>query len=355
MSTPTTEGEGTGSNSSPQPEEPPQEGSLCPVCLQEMVGDLCSNQPQCGHVYHWACVEGKGVLQCPCCQAAPFNPRRLFVELGRSQAAVAAEGAGGAEEKPQLYTVEEKLAATQEKLYLPGYPRGKWTMMRNYRVQFPTGNVFEGKYNGEKVHGPLPDPIKDGTGKMTYSKGGSYDGGWMDGFPHGHGTKVFANGDEYTGNFVKGAPEGDGTLTGHDGSELKGSWVRGAFTKGTWKDRFGTKHTGSFRGLALQGEGMVINVDGSIVEGTYVDGVLSGAFEINIPGCYMATGRAECGKPVGPVNILDHEAGSIVKGTAEGGNLTQVSIEELRSSKHRRLEDRPIALDRLGDLLAALQ
>eukprot|EP00918_Siedleckia_nematoides_P052862 GHVU01115412.1.p1 GENE.GHVU01115412.1~~GHVU01115412.1.p1 ORF type:complete len:243 (+),score=43.25 GHVU01115412.1:142-870(+) len=240
MSTPTTEvegnssnsrpqpeepphtGEGPGSNSSPQPEQPLQEGSLCPMCLQEMVRDLCCNQPQCGHVYHWACVEGKGVLQCPCCEAAPFNPRGLFFELGCSQAAVAGEGAGGAEVELQPYKVEmiQATVATPTKVvnlnqsgeYYRRYEHygqesGKKkidSIEKKYRVRFPTGNVFEGTYTDhDDKQGPLADPIKNGTGKMTYSKGGSYDGEWKDGLPHGHGTKVYTNGDVYTGNFNK--------------------------------------------------------------------------------------------------------------------------------------------------------
>eukprot|EP00918_Siedleckia_nematoides_P052863 GHVU01115413.1.p1 GENE.GHVU01115413.1~~GHVU01115413.1.p1 ORF type:complete len:220 (+),score=34.12 GHVU01115413.1:90-662(+) len=190
---------------------------------------------------------------------------------------------------------------------------------------------------------------------MKYSKGGYYDGGWMDGLPHGNGKKVYANGDVYDGTFVKGESSGNGTLKGHDGSEMKGHWVRGALTNGTWKNRFGTEYSGSFRGLALQGEGKVVHVDGSIVTGTYADGRLNGPFVVNMPGCCTATGKAACGEPVGPIEIVDHEAGQIIKGTAEGGRLRNISVAEPRSSKQRRLSDRPIDLDRLESLLAALQ
>ena len=41
--------------------------------------------------------------------------------------------------------------------------------------------------------------MNQGTGKMTFTDGGSYDGEWEAGVPHGHGESVTASGDNYVG------------------------------------------------------------------------------------------------------------------------------------------------------------
>ena len=53
--------------------------------------------------------------------------------------------------------------------------------------------------------------IPHGEGKMVWSNGISYDGGWKDGVFHGHGTKIHPNGGGYTGSYISGLRNGTGT------------------------------------------------------------------------------------------------------------------------------------------------
>eukprot|EP00918_Siedleckia_nematoides_P018048 GHVU01038620.1.p1 GENE.GHVU01038620.1~~GHVU01038620.1.p1 ORF type:complete len:362 (+),score=39.45 GHVU01038620.1:203-1288(+) len=327
------------------------EGSVCPICLQGMVRDLCTNA-RCGHVFHEVCVvprEGMDILQCPCCQAAPFNPRRLFFELaattGNDEQDAAAMAAG--ERGKGGYEVEMLGLEKQNQLY---------------RVQFHNGSVFEGKYDVKRVQGSLAEPIKNGTGNMMYAAGGSYRGQWKDGVPHGTGRKVFANGDVYDGFFSEGVEHGRGSLRRSDGGTFDGSWARGAPTSGLWQTHDGSKFRGDVRLGALHGEGVQNKPDGSTIQGRWVSGVLTGEFKLHrVLDGSIVRGTYVGGEPHGPVEIVEGPTGRIIRGTAERGRLRDAHIEEParplqgpRLVTYRSVSERPLDLDRLQDLFAAL-
>eukprot|EP00918_Siedleckia_nematoides_P100606 GHVU01219847.1.p1 GENE.GHVU01219847.1~~GHVU01219847.1.p1 ORF type:complete len:276 (+),score=3.77 GHVU01219847.1:319-1146(+) len=188
-----------------------EEGSLCPLCLQVMVRDLCC-AVACGHVFHWSCVEGRSISHCPCCQFSPFGLRRLFFELGKPGGpglAADAHGSGAATAPEDALITSREVAYRVEKLHEEKVENIRY---QHYRVRYTNGNVFTGKHELFASRGPLENPIVNGSGEMKYSRGGSYSGKWRDGVPQGRGRKQYANNDVYEGSF-EGKPINQGRLS----------------------------------------------------------------------------------------------------------------------------------------------
>jgi len=78
---------------------------------------------------------------------------------------------------------------------------------------FEAKNGFFTSYDGEWAHG-----VKSGKGKMTFTDGSVYDGGFVDDLMHGHGTLTL-NGCEIEGKWVKGIRDGKTTILIESGSQ----------------------------------------------------------------------------------------------------------------------------------------
>ena len=79
---------------------------------------------------------------------------------------------------------------------------------------FPDGSKYCGEF---KVTENQP-VVREGTGIMHFSNGSVYEGEWQGDKMHGKGKLTYANGSSYDGQFENGQYCGDGTLTFSDGS-----------------------------------------------------------------------------------------------------------------------------------------
>eukprot|EP00918_Siedleckia_nematoides_P022207 GHVU01047737.1.p1 GENE.GHVU01047737.1~~GHVU01047737.1.p1 ORF type:complete len:350 (+),score=18.62 GHVU01047737.1:325-1374(+) len=235
------------------------EGSICPVCLGEMVRQLCC-APDCGHVFHWACVDGKGIELCPVCQGAPFNPRRLYFELGCPNG----ESVKGVDPG---YVVEKG---------------GRYGDEQKFTVRYASGSIFEGRCPYSRSADTKELLPVNGYGDIKYPSGGSYSGQWMRGFPHGRGKMVYANGDVYEGEFGRGLREGTGVLRGKDGSYCSGEWTLGRLEgEGSWRTSDGTEvDGGKWKAGRISGDTHVCTPEGYSGRCTWRNGVLHGDFAI---------------------------------------------------------------------------
>ena len=89
-----------------------------------------------------------------------------------------------------------------------------------YKVTFENGNVYEGDFADNKLHG---------KGKYTWPNGNVYEGDWRDDNRSGKGKFTWSDGDVYEGDYVDGKRTGTGTYTYADGRVKSGRWEDGKF------------------------------------------------------------------------------------------------------------------------------
>eukprot|EP00918_Siedleckia_nematoides_P086327 GHVU01189986.1.p1 GENE.GHVU01189986.1~~GHVU01189986.1.p1 ORF type:complete len:255 (+),score=24.89 GHVU01189986.1:229-993(+) len=205
--------------------------------------------------------------------------------------------------------------------------------LQHYRISFHNGNTFVGRHKLSNSLGLMEEPIRNGWGTMTYSRGGSYEGAWKDGAPHGRGKKVYSNGDVYDGSFSDGLPNGQGIAKGKDGSEFIGTWKNGTFEKGMWKGSDGRTHK-----VHVQGGNMeMVCAEGNRLGLTWVNGILDG-----------------------PIEVVDVETGSVLRGTVKKGNLEDAHVQDPMRPEYgirpiiRPVSSRHIHPDQLSDLITDL-
>jgi len=88
--------------------------------------------------------------------------------------------------------------------------KGKWNFARV--VNNDTEVLQRAEYSGE-----LQDNARCGTGKQTWSSGGTYEGSFKDDKRHGYGTMRWADGTFYQGDWFNGQVEGHGKIVYVDG------------------------------------------------------------------------------------------------------------------------------------------
>jgi hypothetical protein len=80
------------------------------------------------------------------------------------------------------------------------------------------GGLVDGKREGEGAYlypdyslylGQWQAGVKQGQGLFKWPNGNIYEGGWQDGVPHGEGTLTFADGGVFRGRWVQGQPVED--------------------------------------------------------------------------------------------------------------------------------------------------
>lgn len=137
----------------------------------------------------------------------------------------------------------------------------------------------------------------NGTGKITYPDGATYEGQWVDGQRSGHGVYIEANGDKFDGTWLNDKQNGMGIRTWSTGNCYKGEYKDGLKSgKGTmtWTD--GRKYVGEYANDEKNGQGTYYNYevkspDRSILnlpeavaaEDGALDIVLSGQFANGVP------------------------------------------------------------------------
>ena len=72
------------------------------------------------------------------------------------------------------------------------------------RCTHPSGNVYEGQFQGS---------LKHGAGTFTYADGAVFEGDYQNGLMHGQGIYTWANGNVFEGAYQNGQRHGGGTFT----------------------------------------------------------------------------------------------------------------------------------------------
>ena len=122
---------------------------------------------------------------------------------------------------------------------ITGYKDGKG-LQGKYRVEFISGNIYEGEHKNDLRHG---------IGVFKHSNGDIYSGEYKNGQKSGQGTFIFFNGDKYIGEWKYNTHNGQGTFTWKNGGSYKGEWENDKFSgfgiytykdgtvkEGIWKD-----------------------------------------------------------------------------------------------------------------------
>ena len=89
-------------------------------------------------------------------------------------------------------------------------------------------------YTGTALKPPFwaldEEHVPDGYGKMLFSSGDTYAGGFSAGVMHGRGRWETATGEVYIGDFIDGKREGEGSLLDAAGRVVKqGHWSGGEY------------------------------------------------------------------------------------------------------------------------------
>ncbi len=120
---------------------------------------------------------------------------------------------------------------------------------------------------------------KDGIGRMEYTKGGHYDGAYINGkrdFPHSR--HEYANGNVYKGAYVNDHKHGAGNMTFKNGDVYVGHWVhgkRGGYGKLTTKQNK-EEYEGIFKNNKAEGTGTKKFANGNIYTGAFVKDMMHG-------------------------------------------------------------------------------
>lgn len=133
---------------------------------------------------------------------------------------------------------------------------------KEHRVEYKSGNIYEGNWKDNKRHG---------YGKQTFKNGTTYECMWIDDNPSAEVKVNFSNGDIYQGNIRDYKYEGYGKYTyvfsgiGY----YKGYWKNGEKNGHTVFDN-GEIYDGDWKNGKRNGNGKMNFRDGSIIEGNWV-------------------------------------------------------------------------------------
>lgn len=131
---------------------------------------------------------------------------------------------------------------------------------------------YEFKYEGE-----MKNFVFHGEGKITYSDGSTYSGGWIEGKRNGFGKFIYTDGSIYTGEFKDGKKNGHGTFQFSEKEKYEGNFVNDAFDgQGTYYYPDGSKYIGSWKNDQEEGEGILYDSNGNISKkGKWVKGLFA--------------------------------------------------------------------------------
>jgi hypothetical protein len=121
------------------------------------------------------------------------------------------------------------------------------------RLEFQSGNVYEGDFKNDKRHGrgsfvQLMNLVMS-EGRST---AGTYNGDWVDDIMEGSGVYRFTTGDVYEGHLHHGEISGQGKMTYVDGSTFEGKWHYGRWSgRGVAVDAHGIQTEGMWKNSEL--------------------------------------------------------------------------------------------------------
>ena len=105
--------------------------------------------------------------------------------------------------------------------------------------------MYKGQWEKGSMHG---------TGLMTYSEGGSYNGSFVAGKKHGEGVFIDKKGNRFSCPWDQGVMTGNGTIIFHTGTCYQGDIAAGqAHGSGTCEYSLNRKDDGSWAGCVYTG------------------------------------------------------------------------------------------------------
>lgn len=122
---------------------------------------------------------------------------------------------------------------------------GQWRQDRRHNVEgkmtFESGDVYEGSWQDNVMHGNAVFKLKDGKeykgrfrmgmpepcGTLIFPNGDRYEGELFEMLPNGHGKTTLLNGNYHEGHYEAGLRQGHGTMQFTDGSVFAGEWKNG--------------------------------------------------------------------------------------------------------------------------------
>ncbi|NME69083.1 hypothetical protein [Flammeovirga aprica] len=125
------------------------------------------------------------------------------------------------------------------------------------------GTVYQGKWRND---------LMEGSGKLIFANGNSYEGNFEKGVPYGMGIYQWANGDVYQGGFLDGKMHGRGVLVTKGGERHEGTWIQNeVHGEGIHYYANGSQYIGSWSKGKRNGKGIMLYINGDTEQGMWVD------------------------------------------------------------------------------------
>lgn len=195
--------------------------------------------------------------------------------LKRIPVAIQADGGiySGALDAEGLFTGQGRLEWTNGSYYEGGFKTGQF----NGRGKFvrPSGYIAEGEF----VDGQLT-----GKGRIEFKDGTYYEGEFKDDLKHGQGQLVYSSGTTWEGGFEADRISGSGTWRTPAGLVYRGEMKEGKFHgrgEATYPDK--SHYVGEFHQGKRHGEGLFRSADGTEYSGDFTNNEFSGSGSITWP------------------------------------------------------------------------
>ena len=150
---------------------------------------------------------------------------------------------------------------------------------KNTTIDYGDGVVYE----GEIGHEELPEESKyNPIHWIVYKVFGVME-------PHGRGKLTFSNGNSYEGGFVHGDMTGKGKYTFADGNSVEGDFKNGV-VNGKGKHTFpdGSYYEGDFKNGEMTGKGKIFDKNGNIIqEGSFLNGQKANSYSLFVRDGYV--------------------------------------------------------------------
>jgi hypothetical protein len=136
----------------------------------------------------------------------------------------------------------------------------------------PGGEEDDTPVEKARYEGNYKDGLRSAVGRMVYPSGDVYEGEWLDNKMHGEGSYTYKKtGDIYSGSWDGNKKQGKGRYEcAADSSVLCGTWVDGQITEGSWEWKDAGKYDGTFKLGRPIGAGRFEFVNGIVHSGEYV-------------------------------------------------------------------------------------
>ncbi|MGZ5225324.1 MAG: C13 family peptidase [Burkholderiales bacterium] len=173
--------------------------------------------------------------------------------------------------------------------------------------------------DGGRSFGALVNGKFDGTGRIEWDNGSSYEGSFSQGYFSGRGLMRWPSGQRYEGEFLRGEMSVQGRLERADGEVYEGEFRKDDFTgQGVRTSKDGSRHEGRFEKWRPNGAGRYTDSSGNAYEGKFKDGELIGIARLRGKSGGTYEGEVKDWRPHGK-GVLRLSTGDIYQGAFEEG------------------------------------